>query len=63
MPRTVEEVLRWAEHLSNRQGTYAMAMKRVVRYFLTKIEIYNASDAEKKMYESSLNVSSHRHLL
>jgi hypothetical protein len=55
MPRTIKETLRWSEHLWNRNGTYAMASRRVVRYFLTKIEIQDANDQEKKKYLEFLN--------
>lgn len=54
MPQSIEDVLRWCEHLYNRNGTYAMATRRVVRYFLTKINIENCSLDEKKKYEKFL---------
>jgi hypothetical protein len=54
-PRTIKDILRWCEHLWNRNGTYAMASRRVIRYFLTKIEIQDANDQEKKKYLDFLN--------
>jgi hypothetical protein len=55
IPKTIEDKLRWCEHLWHRNGTYAMAARRVVRYFLTKTEITDASEDEKKKYEEFLN--------
>jgi hypothetical protein len=55
MPRTIEDKLRWCEHLWHRNGTYAMASRRVVRYFLTQLEISDAHDDEKKKWSSFLN--------
>lgn len=55
MPRTIEDVLRWSEGLWNRNGTYAEASRRVVRYFLTKIDVTEASDDEKDKYNTFLN--------
>lgn len=42
-------------------GTYRMAMQRVVRYFLTKIELTDASDDEKEKYEEFID--EHIHLM
>lgn len=50
MPRTMEDILRWSESLWHRNGTYAMASQRVVSYFLTKVDITDASEDEKKKY-------------
>lgn len=55
MPKTIDETLRWCEHLWLRNGTYAQAMKRVVAYFLTKVEIIGAADQEKARFEELLN--------
>jgi hypothetical protein len=55
MPRTIEDKLRWCEHLWHRNGTYAMASRRVVRYFLTQLEITDASEDEKKKWDEFLN--------
>ena len=54
MPRSIYDVLRWAEFLWLTYGTYRMAAQRVVRYFLTQIELTDASDDEKEKYEKFL---------
>lgn len=51
MPRSIYDVFRWAEYVWLTYGTYRMAAQRVVRYFLTKIELTDASDDEKEKYE------------
>lgn len=55
MPRSLYDVLRWCEYLWLTNGTFRMAAQRVVRYFLTKIELQDASDDEKEKYEEFLN--------
>lgn len=55
MPRSLYDVLRWAEYLWITNGTYRMAAQRIVRYFLTKIELQNASDDEKEKYDEFLD--------
>lgn len=54
MPRSIYDVLRWCEYVWLNFGTYRMAAQRVVRYFLTKIELTDASDDEKEKYEDFL---------
>lgn len=54
-PRSIYDVLRWCEFLFLSYGTYRMAMQRVVRYFLTSIELMDISDDEKQKYEDFLN--------
>lgn len=54
MPRSIYDVLRWSEHVFLNDGTYSMAVRRVVRYFLTKIELSEASEEEKEKYEEFL---------
>lgn len=54
MPRNINDVLRWAEFIFLTNGTYRMAAQRVVRYFLTKIEIFEVADEEKTRYEKYL---------
>jgi len=51
MPRSIYDVFRWAEYCWLTYGTYRMAMQRVVRYFLTRIELTDASDDEKEKYD------------
>jgi hypothetical protein len=54
MPRSIYDVLRWSEHVFLNDGTYSMACKRVVRYFLTRIELSEASEEEKEKYSDFL---------
>lgn len=56
-PRTVDEVLQWAEWLWNRHGVYAMAVKRSIRYFLNELEIYgdDLSVDDRKSYTLQLH--------
>jgi hypothetical protein len=50
MPKDLNNVLDWAEFLWLSNGTYRMACQRVVRYFLTKIEIADVTDEEADKY-------------
>lgn len=61
MPRSIYDVLRWAEFSWLSHGTYRMAMQRVVRYFLTKVELMDVSDAEREKYEDFM--VDHLHLM
>lgn len=54
MPRSIYDVLRWCEYVWLTYGTYRTACQRVVRYFLTQIELSDASDDEKEKYEAFL---------
>lgn len=54
MPRSIYDVLRWSEHVYLNDGTYSTAMQRVVRYFLTKIEVSDASEEEAEKYTDFL---------
>lgn len=54
MPRSIYDVLRWSEHVFLNDGAYSMACRRVVRYFLTKIQLTGASEEEKEKYEDFL---------
>lgn len=55
MPRSIYDVLKWCEYLWLTNGTYRMAVQRVVRYFLTSIELTDASEEEKEKYDKFLN--------
>ena len=56
MPTTMKSALWWSEYIWLINGTFRMAMKRVLSYFLTDIEISGeAGDAEKKNYKDKLN--------
>ena len=56
-PRTMDEVLQWAEWLWSRHGVYTMAVKRSIRYFLTELELYgdDLSVEERKTYTKQLH--------
>ena len=55
MPRSLYDVLRWCEFIYMTNGTYRTACQRIVRYFLTKVELEDASDDEKEKYEEFLD--------
>lgn len=56
MPTTMRSALWWSEYIWQVQGTYRMAMERIVSYFLTDIELGGeAGDDEKKKYKEFLN--------
>lgn len=56
MPTTMQSALWWSEYIWTINGTYRMAMERIVSYFITDLEIGgDASDDEKKKYEDYLN--------
>jgi len=55
MPRNISEKLRWCEGMWVRNGTYSRAMKRVISYFITYVDIATTSDDDKKKYEEYLN--------
>ncbi len=56
-PRTMDEVLQWAEWLWMRHGVYTMAIRRSIRYFLNELELYgdDLSIDERKDYSLQLN--------
>jgi hypothetical protein len=54
MPRSLYDVLRWCEYLWLTNGTYRMAAQRVVRYFITEIELEDIKDEEKEKFEEFL---------
>lgn len=55
MPTTMQSALWWSEYIWTINGTYRMAMERIVSYFITDLEIGGeASDDEKKKYEDYL---------
>lgn len=54
MPKDLSNVLKWAEFVWLTNGTFRMACERVVRYFLTKIEIDDVDDQEADKYQDFL---------
>lgn len=57
MPKNLTNVLQWAEFVWLTNGTFRMACERVVRYFLTKIEIEDVDDEEAAKYRNFLDVT------
>lgn len=57
MPENLRTALQWCEFVFNANGTYRMAMERVLAYFLTDVEIGGdqISDDEKEKYLTFLN--------
>jgi hypothetical protein len=54
MPRTITDVIKWSEYVYLTYGVYRTAVQRVVRYFLTPIELTDADDSEKEKYDEFL---------
>lgn len=54
MPTNHRSALAWAEFLFSQMGTYRMAMERVIAYFLTDVEIRNASEDESEKWKKFL---------
>lgn len=52
MPSNLRQTLYWCEYIYSLFGTYRMAMERVISYFLTDVVVTNASDDEKKKWET-----------
>jgi hypothetical protein len=48
MPTTMRSVLFWSEAIWTVQGTYRMAMERIISYFLTDIDLTGVSDDEER---------------
>lgn len=60
MPTTMKSALWWSEYIWQVQGTYRMAMERIVSYFITDLELGGeASDEEKKKYDDFLTKQLH----
>jgi hypothetical protein len=55
VPRDINWVLEWCEYLYMTMGTYRAAARRVVRYFLTEMQLEGESDSEREEYEDFLN--------
>lgn len=60
MPTDHRMMLRWSEYLVNNNGVYREAIRRVISYFITDINIEEKDDKEvgreeKKKYETFLN--------
>lgn len=55
MPKNLTNVLQWAEFVWLTNGTFRMACERVIRYFLTKIDIEDVGDEEAEKYRNFLD--------
>jgi len=56
MPTTMKSALWWSEYMWTTQGTYRMAMERIISYFITELELGGeASDDEKDKFEDYLD--------
>jgi hypothetical protein len=55
MPKTLDNVLQWSEFVWLTNGTFRMACERVIRYFLTRIEVEDVDDEEAEKYVDFLN--------
>ena len=57
MPKNLTSVLQWAEFVWLTNGTFRMACERVVRYFLTKIDINDVDDEVAEKYKDFLETT------
>lgn len=55
VPTNMRSALYWCEYVFSMFGTYRMAMERVISYFLTDVDILDASDDETEKWEAFLN--------
>lgn len=56
MPTNQRSALYWAEYIGSLDGTYNMAMERILSYFLTELEVIDAkSDDEEEKWLSFAN--------
>jgi len=56
-PRTIEESMSWASEMWRHHGLYAQALRKSIRYFMTKVEVKGDSDltySTKNTYENFL---------
>lgn len=59
MPTSIQEALRWCEFLAIKNGVYREALRRIISYFITDIEIEEQPDnrishEERQKYEAFL---------
>lgn len=59
MPRSVAELMRWCESIWIHNGTYSRALKRVIAYFITKIDVTDCSEEEKQKFIDMLEDTLH----
>ena len=51
MPRTIQDVLRWAEAAWHHNGTYREACRRIIKFFLTEVDYAEVDDEEKERWK------------
>lgn len=54
MPRTMTNALRWAERVWFREGIYSQACRRIVKFFLTELQITGVDEAESTRWSDYL---------
>ena len=59
VPTNIYDMFRWAEYLYSTMGTYKSAARKVVRYFLTEIDLQGPSEEECKKYKKFLEKDLH----
>lgn len=59
LPSTIKEAFDLAEHLVMTMPPFRAVIQRVVRYFLTALEIHGASDVNRQKYEDFFNDDLH----
>src|SRR3954469_19970655 len=55
VPSNMRSALYWCEYVFSMFGSYRMAMERIISYFLTEIEVVNASEEEQEKWKSFFN--------
>ena len=72
MPESIQSALRWTEYIMNANGVYRQAIDRVVSYFITDIDVFDAGEnttgrEEKEKYrvflEDTLQVRNALHTI
>lgn len=55
MPQTMSDAFRWCERVFERMGVYRSAVKRIIAYFITELDIACEDRDERQRYEEYLN--------
>ncbi len=67
MPESMPHALRWCEFVFMNQGTYREAARRMVTYFITDVELQDASDdtktSWKKFLDETLDIKNFLHIV
>lgn len=59
VPKNMHDMFRWAEYIYATNGTYRSAARKVVRYFLTEIDVSGPSESECKKHKEFLEQKLH----